>query len=154
MEESKRIPLLSGLIGRTSGSIHSQLEISLVNYDTIHIAIWRKALCGLPDIEFTIPDTDLEEIIEIFNEAKKKADAYYWASQTEDPRTRKTKKPSEGKRKLLTEEKISFLKKKYAKKGYTKPELVLEKKILDRIDANKTEEQAIDELYEEESGSH
>jgi len=155
MEESKRIPLLSGLIGRKSGSIHSQLEVSLINYDTIHVAIRRKAFCGLPDVEFTIPDTDLQEIIDIFSEAKKKADKYYWTSRVEDPRARTPKEPSKEKRTQVPEDKISFLTEKYAKKGYPKPELVLEKKIFDRIRTNsgKTEEQAIDELYEEESDS-
>ena len=153
MKESKRIPLLSGLIGRKSGSIHSQLEVSLINYDTIHVAIRRKAFCGLPDVEFTIPDTDLQEIIDIFDEAKKKADKYYWTSRVEDPRARTPKEPSKEKRTQVPEDKISFLTEKYAKKGYKNPELVLEKEIFEKVNLGKTKEQAIDELYEEESSS-
>lgn len=83
MEESKKIPLASGLMGREAGSTHGQLEVSLINYDTIHIAIWRKAFCGLPDVEFSIPDTDLQDVIKILDEAKNKADSYYWASRAE-----------------------------------------------------------------------
>lgn len=77
MEQSKRIPLASGLIGHKAGSTNGQLEVSLVNYDTIHIAFWRKAFCDLPDIEFSISQTDLHDIIDTLNEASKKADDYY-----------------------------------------------------------------------------
>lgn len=80
MGKSKKIPLVSGLIGRESRSIHGQLEISLINYDTIHIAIWRKAYSGLSNVKFSVPDTDLQEIIDLLNEAKKKADTY-WLSK-------------------------------------------------------------------------
>jgi len=154
MEESKRIPLLSGLVGRTSGSIHSRLEVSLVNYDTIHVAIRRQAFCGLPDVEFTIPDTDLQEVIDLFGEAKKKADLYYCASRV-DPRGGVSKEPSKEKeeRGPVTEDKVSFLRERYAKKGYGSPELVLEKKMLEKVNSGKTAEQAIDELYAEEKSS-
>jgi len=81
MEESKKTPLVSGLIGRKSGSIHGQLEISLINYDTIKIAIWRKAFCGQPDIEFSIPSNCFQDMIAILNEAERKNDNYYWVSK-------------------------------------------------------------------------
>lgn len=80
MGKSKKIPLVSGLIGRESHSIHGQLEVSLINYDTVHIAILRKAYSGLSNVKFSVPETDLQEIIDILNEAKKKADAY-WLSK-------------------------------------------------------------------------
>jgi len=80
MGKSKKIPLISGLIGREARSIHGQIEVSLTNYDTVHIAIWRKAYCGLSDVEFSITDTDLQDIIDILNEAKKKVDTY-WLSR-------------------------------------------------------------------------
>jgi len=80
MGKSKKIPLVSGLIGREAHSIHGQLEVSLINYDTIHIAIRRKAYSGLSDVKFSVPDTDLQEIIDILSEAKRKADTY-WLSR-------------------------------------------------------------------------
>jgi hypothetical protein len=81
MEEPKKTPLASGLIGRKSGSIHGQLEISLINYDTIKIAIWRKAFCGQPDIEFSIPANCFQDMMAILDEAEKKNDNYYWMSR-------------------------------------------------------------------------
>jgi len=81
MEEPKRTPLANGLIGRKSGSIHGQLEITLINYDTIHIAIWRKAFCGQDDIEFSVPAASFQDIMNIIEEARKKAENYYWISR-------------------------------------------------------------------------
>ena len=80
MVKSKKIPLVSGLIGRETQSIHAQLEVSRIDYDTINIVIRRKAYSGLPDIEFSVADTDLQDIIDILNEAKKKIDTY-WLSR-------------------------------------------------------------------------
>ncbi len=80
MGKSKMIPLVSGLIGREAHSIHGQLEVSLINYDTVHIAIRRKAYSGLSDVKFSVSDTDLQDIIDILNEAKKKVDTY-WLSR-------------------------------------------------------------------------
>ncbi len=80
MEEPKKTPLASGLIGRKSGSIHGQLEISLINYDTIKIAIWRKAFCNQPDIEFSIPASCFKDILAILGEAERKNENYYWMS--------------------------------------------------------------------------
>jgi len=88
VEQPKKIPLANGLIGHRASSTSGQLEVSLVNYDTIHIALWRKALCGLPDIEFSISETDLRDIIDILNEASEKADYYYLSLSAE--RARKT----------------------------------------------------------------
>jgi hypothetical protein len=74
MEESKKIPLARGLLGREIHSIYGQMEVSLINYDTVHIAIWRKPYSGLSDVEFSVSETDLKAIINILTEAKKKAD--------------------------------------------------------------------------------
>jgi len=82
MEESKtKIPLASGLIGRKAGSIHGQIEVSLSNRSNINIAIWRKAFCGLPDVEFSVADADLEDIIQILEEARRKVDTFYYVSR-------------------------------------------------------------------------
>ncbi len=80
MGKSKKIPLVSGLIGRDAGSIQGQLEVSLIDYDTVHIALRQKIYSGLSDVEFSVADTDLQEIIDILNEAKEKIDTY-WLSR-------------------------------------------------------------------------
>ena len=72
MEELKRKPLASGLIGRANHSISGQVEVSLVSYDTVHIAIRRKAYSGLSDVEFSVSVTQLQEIIDVLTEGKKK----------------------------------------------------------------------------------
>ena len=77
MEESNKIPLARGFLGRETHSISGQIEISLVNYDTVCIAIWRKPYCGLSDVEFSVLETDLQPIINLLTEAKKKADGYW-----------------------------------------------------------------------------
>jgi len=79
MGKSNKISLVSGLIGREDHSIHGQLEISLINYDTVHIAIWRKAYSGLSNVRFSVADTDLQDIINLLIEAKKKVDTYWLA---------------------------------------------------------------------------
>jgi hypothetical protein len=91
MEKTKKIPLVSGLIGRETQSIHAQLEISRIDYDTINIALKRKAYSGLPDIEFSVADTDLQEIIDILEEAQSKIDSY-WLSRIATPEVQKEKK--------------------------------------------------------------
>ena len=90
MGKTKKIPLAKGLIGREAGSIHSQLEVSLVNYDTVHIAICRKTYSGLSDVEFSIADTDLQDIIDILSEAKRKVDTH-WLSKIAVERQGKNK---------------------------------------------------------------
>lgn len=74
METSEKVPLASGLIGCQAKSIHGQLEVSLINYDTLQIEIWREAYCGLSNVTFSISDTDLRDIIEILTEAQKKVE--------------------------------------------------------------------------------
>ena len=75
MGESKKIPLASGLIGRANHSISGQVEVSFISYDTVEIAIRRKAYSGLSDVEFSVPDTQLQEIIDVLTEGKKKLEA-------------------------------------------------------------------------------
>ncbi len=94
MGSKNKIPLVSGLIGREAGSIHGQLEVSLINYDTVHIALWRKTFSDLSDVKFSIADTDLQDIIDILSEAKRKVDAY-WLSKAaveSEGKKRKNKK--------------------------------------------------------------
>ena len=67
-----KIPLASGLIGSKAQLVHGQLEVTYVNYDTVHVAIWRKVYSGLSDVNFSVADTDLLDIIEILAEAQKK----------------------------------------------------------------------------------
>ncbi len=80
MGKSKKVPLVSGLIGSKARSIHGQLEVSLINYDTVHIAVKRKVYSGLSDVKFSVADSDLQDIIEILNEANKKIETY-WLSR-------------------------------------------------------------------------
>lgn len=68
------------MLGRESGSIYGQIEVSLSDHDTVNIVIRREAYSGLPDIEFSITDTDLQDFINVLEEAKKKVDAY-WISR-------------------------------------------------------------------------
>ena len=72
MKESKKTPLASGLIGRANHSICGQMEVSLISSDTVHIAIKRKAYSGLSDVEFSVSETHLQEIIDVLTEGKKK----------------------------------------------------------------------------------
>ena len=77
MGKSKKIPLVSGLIGSKARSVHGQLEVSYIEYSKVHIAFWRKAYSGLPDVKFSVEDTDLPDIIEILTEANKKIEGYW-----------------------------------------------------------------------------
>lgn len=80
MGKSKMTPLAKGLIGSKAQSIHGQLEVTCTNYYTVHIRIWRKMYSGLPDVNFSVADTDLPDIIEILTEAQKKIDSN-WLSR-------------------------------------------------------------------------
>ena len=95
MGKKKKISLANGLIGREAHSILGQLEVSLINYDTVHIAIWRKAYSGLSNVKFSIADTDLQDIIDILSEAKRKVDMQWLSkiaveSQSKKERIRET----------------------------------------------------------------
>jgi len=89
MGKSKITPLAKGLIGSQAHSIHGQLEVTYVNYNTVRIRIWRKMYSGLPDVNFSVTDTDLPDIIEILTNARKKINGY-WLSRI-SAKTIKTK---------------------------------------------------------------
>jgi hypothetical protein len=72
MGKSKMTPLAKGLIGSKAQSIHGQLEVTCNNYGTVYIRIWRRMYSGLPDVNFSVAETDLPDIIEIFTEAQNK----------------------------------------------------------------------------------
>lgn len=76
---AKEIPLASGLIGREE-SIHGQLEVGLINYNTIRIGLRRNIYCGLPDVVFSISDSDMQDLLNVLIEAKEKLDSY-WLSR-------------------------------------------------------------------------
>jgi hypothetical protein len=78
--KTKKIPLANGLIGSKTQSIHGQLEVTYANYDTVRITIWRKMYSGLRDVDFSVADTDLPDILEILTEAQKKIESY-WLSR-------------------------------------------------------------------------
>jgi len=75
--KSNKIPLASGLIGGKAQAVHGQLEVTYVNYKTVHVAIWRKLHCGLSNIKFSVADTDLPDIVEILSEANRKIENYW-----------------------------------------------------------------------------
>lgn len=88
MGKSKITALAKGLIGSKAQAIHGQLEVTYVNYDTVRIRIWRKMYSGLPDVNFSVTDTDLPDIIEILTEAQKKIGSY-WLSRISAKTVRK-----------------------------------------------------------------
>lgn len=80
MGNSKIIPLARGLIGGEATVIHGQLEVFLTNYNKVEVLLKRKIHSGRPDIKFSIPCADLQDLIDILVEAKVKADSY-WLSR-------------------------------------------------------------------------
>jgi SPX domain protein involved in polyphosphate accumulation len=92
MRKSKKIPLVSGLIGSKSRSIHGQLEASYINYNTVKIELKRKPYTGLSDVKFSISDTDLADIVQILNEANQKIEAYWLTKISPKRRELKAKK--------------------------------------------------------------
>jgi len=77
MGKSKKIPLVNGLIGSKARSIHGQLEVSYINYNTVKIELKRKLYSGLSNVKFSIADTDLADTIQILNEANQKIETYW-----------------------------------------------------------------------------
>lgn len=73
-ERPNEITLVNELLGSKTKSIRGQFVVKYIDYDTVKIAFYRKLHSGLPDIEFTIADTDLPEILELLTEAKQKID--------------------------------------------------------------------------------
>ncbi len=92
MGKSKKIPLVSGLIGRKARSIHGQLEASYIDYNTVRIELKRKLYTGLSDVKFSIADTDLADTIQILNEANQKIEAYWLTKISPKRRELKAKK--------------------------------------------------------------
>jgi hypothetical protein len=79
-DRTSEIPLVNKLLGSKAKSIRGQLVVKYIDYNTVKIALYRKIHCGLPDIEFSVADTDLPEILELLTEAKQKIDSY-WLSK-------------------------------------------------------------------------
>lgn len=98
MGKSKKIPLTSGLVGRESRSVHGQLEVFLINCNTFHVAIWRNIYSGLLNVVFSIPETPLQEIMNLLSQARKKADTYWLAGEA----VKSLGEKGEDEKKLLT----------------------------------------------------
>lgn len=80
MRKTNVTPLAKGLIGSKAKTISGQMEVTYHNYKAIHIAIWRKMYSGLPNIKFSIADTDLPDMIEILIQAQKKIENHWLSS--------------------------------------------------------------------------
>ena len=80
MKKAKMIPLAKGLMGGETTVIHGQIEVFLTNYETIKIIIHREPYGGGTDVKFTIESADLQDLISILSEAKKRSDDY-WLSR-------------------------------------------------------------------------
>lgn len=92
MGKSKKMPLVSGLIGSKARSVHGQLEVSYIKYSKVQIVIWRKNYSGLSDVKFSVADTDLPDVIEILTEANKKIEDYWLTKISPKRRELKAKK--------------------------------------------------------------
>lgn len=79
-DRTSKISLVNELLSSKTKSIRGQLIVKYINYDTVDIGLYRKLHCGLPDIEFSVADTDLPELLELLTEAKQKIDSY-WLSK-------------------------------------------------------------------------
>ena len=79
-DRSNEITLVNKLLGSKLKTIRGQLVVNYIDYDTVKIGLYRKLHCGLPDIEFSVADTDLPEILELLTEAKQKIDGL-WLSK-------------------------------------------------------------------------
>jgi hypothetical protein len=80
----KTVPLARGLVGGDVSPIYGQLEISLTNYKKLTITIRRKPYCGRRDVKFSILHTDLQDIIEILEEAQERLDDCWLARAATD----------------------------------------------------------------------
>lgn len=76
-ERSNEVVLVNQLLGSKSKSISGQLVVKYVDFDTVKIGLYRKLHCGLPDIEFSVSDIDLSEILQLLTEAKEKIDSFW-----------------------------------------------------------------------------
>jgi hypothetical protein len=77
---SNEITLVNKLLGSKAKLIHGQLVVKYIDYDTVKIGLYRKLHSGLPDVEFSVSDQDLPELLELLTEAKQKIDSY-WLSK-------------------------------------------------------------------------
>ena len=80
MVKSRTIPLSRGLIGGKVNSIYGQLEVSLTNHKNVKILIRRKPYSGHSDVKFSVTCAELQNIIDILQEAKEQLDAQ-WLSR-------------------------------------------------------------------------
>lgn len=83
MEKRRNEPLAMGLIGHRSGLVYAQLEVHMQDTDVLDLVVRRKPYANLPDIELSIKEKDLEEIIDVLSEAKKRLDALWLARLAE-----------------------------------------------------------------------
>ncbi len=91
MTKSRKIPLARGLIGGKTDSIQGQLEVYLANYKRVDIMLKRKAYSGRRDIKFSIPSTDLQDMMDILYEAKAKIEEQWLSTvATTEIQVRKT----------------------------------------------------------------
>jgi hypothetical protein len=88
MATSKRVPLLLKLIAGDTDPIYGQLEVSLLDERNLEIIIRRKPYSGDPDVQFVLPHTSLQNILDALHEAREKLDET-WLSQVavEEPPT-------------------------------------------------------------------
>ena len=80
MERSKAVPLTRGLIAGDTDPIYGQIEISLIDDQSVEISIQRQPYSGQPDIKFLIPQTSLQNLLDALHEAREKLDAA-WLSR-------------------------------------------------------------------------
>jgi hypothetical protein len=80
MGKSRTIPLARGLVCGETSTIYGQLEVLLSDYKKVKIVIKRKPYSGHSDVKFSIPCTDLQDVIDILKKAKEKLDEY-WLSR-------------------------------------------------------------------------
>ena len=80
MGKSRNTPLARGIIGGEVGSIYGQLEVFLINNKRIKIVIRRKPYSGRSDINFSMACHDLQDFIDILQDANEQLDVK-WLSR-------------------------------------------------------------------------
>ncbi len=80
MGKLRRIPLSHGLLVSETNFIQGQLEVTLVNYTDVEIAINRKAYGTSTDIKFSLTKQSLRCMLNILTEADDKLEKY-WLSE-------------------------------------------------------------------------
>ena len=74
MGKSRTIPLARGLLAGEDEPVYGQIELSLINDKNIRIVIRRKPYTGRSNVKFSISSSNLQEFIDILQEAKEKLD--------------------------------------------------------------------------------